>query len=163
MIPPVGHGDEPLPPYVPLAGEGAVADTPMWLSHHWPDEYGRCAVVAGRHVCRRCLVLYPLALTVTVVAALGIWWPREWDAVLIPLLPLPAVVDFAADALGVVRHSPRRQVVLTGFGALAAGAGYLRYLDRPGDPLVWATVVGYGSICFAAAILAHRRRADSPG
>ena len=45
-----------------------VADTPMWLSHHWPSDYDRCAVVAGRHVCRRCLVLYPLALVAAVPA-----------------------------------------------------------------------------------------------
>lgn len=31
-----------------------MADTPLWLSHHWPGEYDRCAMVARRHICRRC-------------------------------------------------------------------------------------------------------------
>ena len=79
--------------------------------------------------------------------------------VLIPLLPLPAVVEFVADNLGIVRYSPLRQSVLTAVGALAAGAGYVRYLDRPGDPLVWGTVLAYGLVCTAAAIVAHRRHA----
>lgn len=136
-----------------------VADTPMWLSHHWPDQYERCAVVAGRHVCRRCLVMYPVAIVAAVVAAVGPWWPRAWDDWLIPLLPLPAVVDFVADNLGTARYSPARQAVLTAIGAVAAGAGYLRYLDRPGDPLVWGTVLTYGAICVAAALAGHRRRA----
>lgn len=140
-------------PYVPLSVDAPpVADTPMWLSHHWPDGYDRCAVVAGRHVCRRCLFMYPIALVAAVVASVGPWWPRGLDPVLIPLLPFPAVVDFVLDNLGVVRYSPARQAALTSIGALAAGAGYVRYLDRPGDPLVWATVVVYGLVCAAAAL-----------
>ncbi len=159
--PPEGE-EEPLPPYVPLAVDAApVADTPMWLSHHWPDDYDRCAVVAGRHVCRRCLVMYPVALVAAVVAGVGPWWPRSLDPVLIPLLPLPAVVEFVLDNLGVVRYSPTRQMALTALGALAAGAGYVRYLDRPGDPLVWGTVVVYGLVCATAAFAAQRRSAST--
>ena len=150
-------GDD-LPPYVPLSADGPVADTPMWLSHHWPDQYERCAIVAGRHVCRRCLVLYPVALAAAFVAAVGPWWPRSWDDWLIPLLPLPAVVEFVADNMGTAPYSPRRQMAFTALGAVAAGAGYLRYLDRPGDPLVWGTVLTYGIVCLAAALAGHRRR-----
>ena len=47
-----------------------AVDTPMWLSHHWPSGYDRCTVIAGRHVCRRCLVLYPVALVAGVAAGL---------------------------------------------------------------------------------------------
>ena len=79
MTPPADPYDdeEPLPPYVPLSEEpmGPVADTPMMLSHHFPEDYDRCAVVAGFHVCRRCLVLYPVALVTGVVISLGSWWP----------------------------------------------------------------------------------------
>lgn len=151
--------DDDLPPYVPLAADAGPppADTPMWLSHHWSDAYDRCAVIAGRHVCRRCLFMYPVAAVAAVVASVGPWWPRDLDPVLIPLLPLPAVVEFVLDNLGVWRYSPVRQAVLTSIGALAAGAGYVRYLDRPGDPLVWATILGYGAICCTAAYVAHRR------
>jgi hypothetical protein len=154
--------ETPLAPYVPLSAEGPVADTPMWLSHHWPDQYDRCAVVGGRHVCRRCLVMYPVAIVAAVWAAIGPWWPRELDVWLIPLLPLPAVVDFVLDNLRVVRYSPVRQMVLTAIGAVAAGAGYLRYLDSPGDPLVWGTVLVYGAVCVAAAWVGHRRSTPIP-
>ena len=56
----------------------------MWLAHHWPEHYDRCAVVAGRHVCRRCLVLYPPTLAVA-FATLGglLLWPRSFDPELI--------------------------------------------------------------------------------
>ncbi|NLV55534.1 MAG: hypothetical protein GXY13_07980 [Acidimicrobiales bacterium] len=134
-----------------------VADTPMWLSHHWPAQYERCAVIAGGHVCRRCLWLYPVAIVSAMVAAWGPWWPRSWDPVLIPLLPFPAVVEFVLDNLRLVRYSPVRQVVLTAVGAVAAGAGYVRYLDRPGDPLVWGTVAIWGTVCLVAAVVGHRR------
>lgn len=130
----------------------------MWLSHHWPGQYERCAVVAGRHVCRRCLALYPVAIVAAMIAAWGPWWPRAWDPVLIPLLPFPAVVELVLDNLGVIRYSPVRQVVLTAIGAVAAGAGYVRYLDRATDPLVWGTVVVWGTVCLTAAIVGHRRR-----
>lgn len=155
---------EPLPPYVPLAADAApVADTPMWLSHHWPDGYDRCAVVAGRHVCRRCVFMYPIAAVAAVVASVGPWWPRDLDPVLIPLLPFPAVVDFVLDNLGIVRYSPVRQAALSAIGALAAGAGYVRYLDRLGDPVVWSTVVVYGLTCAIAAFVGHRRGTGESG
>lgn len=157
-----GGGSGDLPPYVPLSEDApAVADTPMWLSHHWPDDYDRCAVVGGRHVCRRCLFMYPVALVVAVLASAGWWWPRDLDPVLIPLLPVPAVVDFVVDNLRLARHSPSRQAALTAIGALAAGAGFARYLDRPTDPLVWGTVLVLGGVCLAAAIVGHVRSRDS--
>ncbi len=154
-----GPADEKpdLGPYVPPASEPPVADTPIWLSHHWPDQYDRCARVGRRHVCRRCLVMYPVAVVAAVVASVGPWWPRDLDVWLIPLLPLPAVVDFIVDNLGLVRYSARRQAALTAIGAVAAGAGYVRYLDRPGDPVVWGTVLAYGALCLGAVVLGHRR------
>ena len=151
-----------LAPYVPLSAEGPVADTPMWLSHHWPDQYDRCAVVAGRHVCRRCLWMYPVAVVAALLAAFGPWWPREADVVLIPLLPFPAVVDFVVDNLGLARYSARRQAILSAIGALAAGAGYLRYLEHPGDPLVWGTVLVYGAACLASVVVGHLRARSRP-
>ncbi len=159
MTEPAEDGREP---YVPLSADAApVADTPMWLSHHWPDGYDRCAVIAGRHVCRRCLFMYPIAAVAGVIGSIGPWWPRDLDVVLIPLLPFPAVVEFVLDNLGIVRYSPARQAALTALGALAAGAGYVRYLDRTTDPLVWTTVVVYGLVCVVAAAVGHRRSVGS--
>ena len=122
----------------------------MWLSHHWPDEYDRCVVVAGRHVCRRCLVLYPLSLAVALFVAHVASWPERLDPWFLWLLPLPAVVEFVAEQLRLVRHSPRRLVLLTVPLAIACGRLYVRYLEEQRDDLVWSVVVTYGGICIVA-------------
>lgn len=154
-----GRADPPPLPSGALVAESPIADTSMWLSHHWPADYDRCSVVAGHHVCRRCLVMYPVALLVALSwAKLGPSWPRSLDRWLLPVLPLPAVVDLVAENLGWARYAPTRQMALTALGSIAAGAGYVRYLDRPGDPLVWGTVLVYGTLCFATSLAGHRRR-----
>lgn len=147
----------PLPTRAELAamrGE-ALADTPLWLSHHPPEQYDRCALIAGRHVCRRCLVLYPLALVAGVAVSIGSWWSHDLDPWVLWLLPLPGVVEFVLDNLGRIRHSPLRQVILSGAGALAAGVGYTRYLDDATDSLVWTVVATYTAACLAGAIGGH--------
>jgi hypothetical protein len=131
----------------------------IWLSHHWSDDEGRCAHIGGRLVCRRCLVLYPVALVAAVAAAAGLRWPASLDVVLLWLLPLPAVLDFVADNLAVVRHSPRRQVVVTALLGVSLGVAYSRYLDHTGDSLVWSVVATYGVICLVAALARVRRPA----
>lgn len=133
-----------------------VADTSMWLSHHWPSGYDRCAVVRGRHVCRRCLFMYPAAAVAAVVGAMGFGWPERSDIWALWLLPLPAVLDFVLDNLRVARYSARRQAVLSAIGAVAAGAGYRRYLESPGDWRVWSVVLTYGAVCLAAALVRPR-------
>ena len=144
-------------------GPPPVADTPMWLSHHWPADYGRCAVVAGRHVCRRCLVLYPAALVAALLASTGATWPDRFDVALCWLLPLPAVIEFVGEQLGWLRHRPARLVVTTLLLAAACGNLYARYLDHPGDGLVWAVVVVYAGICLVAALVSGTRSRRSPG
>jgi hypothetical protein len=136
--------DVPVPP--------PVADTPMWLSHHWPSDYDRCAVVAGRHVCRRCLVLYPLALLAAVLASAGVTWPERLDVWLCWLLPLPAVLELCGEQLGLLRHRPARLVVTTVLLAAACGRLYDRYLDSPGDTLVWTVAVTYAGACVLATL-----------
>lgn len=129
----------------------------IWLSHHWSDDEDRCAHIGGRMVCRRCLVLYPVALVAAVAAAAGLRWPSAIDVALLWLLPLPAVMDFVADNLALVRHSPRRQVVVTALLGLALGVAYSRYLHHAGDTLVWSVVAAYGGICVVAALGRVRR------
>lgn len=147
-----GHGrwdDEP---------EAQLPDTPMWLSHHWPHAYDRCAVVGGVHVCRRCLVLYPLALVTGIAIGIGSWWPHRFDAWVLWLFPLPGVIEFVLDNLGRIGYSPARQVVLSGAGAVAAGLGYVRYLDHTTDPLLWSVVGAYTAACLAGAVIGGLRR-----
>lgn len=131
--------------------------TPMWLSHHWPDEYDRCVRVRGRLVCRRCLVLYPTSLVAALVAGL-VWWPESLDGWLLWVLPLPAVVDFVAEQLRLVRHSPTRLVALTIPLALACGRLYVRYLEDQRDDLVWSVAATYLLVCVVAFFLRAFRR-----
>lgn len=124
----------------------------MWLSHHWPDEYDRCVRIRGKLVCRRCLVLYPISLVAAVVLGAVASWPERLDPWFLWLLPLPAVVEFVAEQLRLVRHSPIRLVVLTIPLAVACGRMYVRYLDDTGDTLVWNIVVVYGGACLVAGL-----------
>ncbi len=135
-----------------------LPDTPMWLSHHWPGQYDRCAVVAGMHVCRRCLVLYPLALVTGVAIGIGSWWPHGLDAWVLWLFPLPGVIEFVLDNLGRISYSPVRQMVLSAAGAVAAGLGYVRYLDDTLDPLVWTVVGVYTAVCVAGVVVGALRK-----
>ncbi len=143
-----------------------VADTTMWLSHHWPARYDRCAVIANRHVCRRCLVLYPVAIVVAILAGFGLRWPDSWDVWLLWLLPVPGVVEFVLDVMGAVRHRPWRQVIVSALLAVAYGKILWRYSNHPGDGLVWAVVLVDTGICAAAALVARGLRrswVDVPG
>lgn len=139
-----------------------VADTPMWLSHHWPEDYDRCVVIGGLHVCRRCLVLYPLALVAGLAVSIGSWWDHSLDPWVLWLFPLPGVIEFVLDNLRVISYRPRRQVILSAGGAVAAGIGYVRYLDDHTDALAWTVLAVYTAVTLSAAIVGglwRRRRA----
>jgi hypothetical protein len=141
---------------------GSGADAPMWLSHHWPEDHGRCVTVRGRLVCRRCLVLYPTALLVAVVFGLWLTWPERLDPWLLWLLPLPAVVELAGEHLGLLRPHARRLIAVTVPLGIACGRLYLRYLDDLTDGLVLSVVGVYGGLCallvlFAGSIRARHR------
>lgn len=126
--------------------------TPLWLSHHYPEAYDRCVVVGRRHVCRRCLVLYPLAFAVMALSLAGTHWPSGWDPWLLALLPLPAVVEFVLEHLGRLRYRAGRQVAVTVVLAVGLGRGFALYVQRPTSPLFWAVVIGYSLVCLAAVI-----------
>ena len=128
----------------------------MWLSHHDPSGYDRCVLVAGRHVCRRCLVLYPLAFVV-LIAAQATGWSGPSEALALVVLPLPAVAEFVLEHRGVLRYNPGRQILVTIPLAVALGAGFDRYLDRPGDVLFWSVVVGYTGVCLWSALAGKGR------
>jgi hypothetical protein len=132
--------------------------SPLWLAHHYPEDYDRCVVIGRSHVCRRCLVLYPIAFVVMGLALADVRWPTSLDTVLLILLPVPSVVEFVLEHLGVVGYRPLRQVLLTVPLAAALGVGFARYLDHQADPLFWGVVVGYAAICLAATVIGARRR-----
>jgi hypothetical protein len=131
--------------------------SPMWLAHHYPDDYDRCVTLGRTHVCRRCLVLYPVAFVVMGLALAGVRWPEALDPWLLVLLPAPAMAEFVLEHLGVVRYQPLRQTALTVPMAVALGVGFARYLDHQGDPLFWGVVVAYSFIGLGATIIGWRR------
>lgn len=126
--------------------------TPMWMAHHYPEDYDRCVVVGRNHVCRRCLVLYPIAFVVMVATMFVAPDSTMSDRVVMIVLPLPAVVDFIAEHLGYVEYRPWRQVLVTVPLAVALGRGFAIYVNRPASALFWGTVVVYGGICTAVML-----------
>lgn len=119
----------------------------MWLSHHGPDQFDRCLLIGRRRVCRRCLVLYPLAF-VCLIAVLVVssrsspgWWIAVWW-----LLPVPALVDWIGELVGRWAYSARRQVLVTVFAAPALGSGLAWWLFQPGAPVVMAPFLTYGVV-----------------
>jgi hypothetical protein len=124
----------------------------MWLSHHDDDHLERCIVVSDRHVCRRCSVLYPIALVVLGAVLAGVGLPT-W---LMFALPLPAVAEFVSENIG-VRYNPVRQMVLTAIAAPALGMGFARAFDNPADGSLWAMV----AMCIVPCLLAVTLRARS--
>ncbi|MCU0310478.1 MAG: hypothetical protein MUE36_06010 [Acidimicrobiales bacterium] len=131
--------------------------TPLWLSHHWPEDYDRCVRVGRAHVCRRCTVLYPLAFAVLALALLGARFPEAFGIVALVVLPLPALVDFVAEHLGWWAPSPRRLVAVTVPLGVGLGVGFARYLENPADPWFWGVVVCYAAIALLAALTGRRR------
>ena len=137
------------------AEEEAAGRRALWHAHHWPHRYERCTVIAGRHVCRRCLWFYAIAFITLALSPFGISpWPTSWDVAMVWLLPIPATIDFVAGELGRVRYNPKRQIIVTSILALAVGRGFAIELASTGSTTFWAPVLVFGSIWFATAVQA---------
>lgn len=132
-------------------------NAPFWLTHHVEDQHDRCSRVGSTLVCRRCLVTYPVAILLMGLSLAGFHWPLSWDPFLLWVLPAPAIADFVAENLGLVRYSPRRQVALSMIGAVAFGRGLGRYLETNSDRLFWTVSIVYSLVMVGAVVLGHRR------
>lgn len=135
----------------------------MWRTHHHPDQYDRCTVIAGRHYCRRCLTLYPMAFLFAVLTLAG-WslWPERLDLWFIWLPCIPATLDFVLEQLEVIRYSARRQFLTTLLFAPALGRGIGHELDDSFSWELWGPVLCFCTIWFFAAIEGNRRRKLGP-
>lgn len=130
----------------------------MWLTHHWPGEYDRCAIVREHHVCRRCPVFYPISLAVACASLAGLPpWPARLDVWFIWLLCIPATLDFLAEKLLGVAYSSQHQVVVTTLVAVAIGSGLAEEIDDRWSWLFWGPVLVFGGIWFAAALFRAQR------
>lgn len=132
-----------------MASLGTGLDTPMWLAHHHRSERHKCVTISGRHVCRRCLVLYPLSIAIAVLHVLGVL-PDSLDVAVMWLAPIPLVIDWVAEHLGWVRHSPPRQVAVTALAAWPFGIALSRHATDPFELHATAAILTYGAICAAA-------------
>ena len=129
----------------------------MWLAHHWPDEYDRCVILGGRHICRRCLVLHPLALVVAIASLAGLPpWPEALDLWFIWGLCLPATLEFLAEQLRIIDHSARRQMIATVLLAPALGRGMAHELADRWSWEFWGPVLVFGTVWFIAALVGNR-------
>ena len=136
-------------------------DTPIWLSHHQPAEYDRCALIGGRHICRRCLLIWPLAYTFMFLAMAGIRWPRVLDWPLLILLPVPAAIEFVLEHFHRIRYQPSLQTKVTIPMAVALGVGFARYLRDQNDALFWGCTIVYSTIYLAGAYLGAQGAPDN--
>lgn len=128
----------------------------MWLAHHWPGDLDRCVVVGSRHICRRCLVLYPTAMATAVVLLITSSAGQTWALAVLVLAPIPTVVEWIGEHVVGIGHRPTRLAALSVPAGAALGVGFARYLQRPGDLWFWSVVVGYGAVCTVTALWGGR-------
>lgn len=103
----------------------ADLDAPIWLSHHWPGDHDRCVHLGTHVVCRRCLVLYPVAAIVAVLS-IRFGGAHRWDQLICWSAMVPALVELAAEQIWGTAHRPRRLVAVTviaGVGAAGRSRG----------------------------------------
>ncbi len=130
----------------------------LWHAHHWPSAYQtHCVRIGSRHWCRRCLALYPLALLVSILSALGAPpWPPSLDPAAIWILCLPGTMAFVAEASGLVPYRARWQTAATLVTAVAFGRGLGYELTDRWSPEFWQPVAIFGGIWFLASVFAAR-------
>ena len=140
--------------------EGAAETRRYLLSHHEPDEFGRCYApsVRGRrvHLCARCCGVYPGIVAGLLAVALGP--PAPTGIGLVALLPLAALAEWSVTAF-TAREGTNPGRTATG-ALLGYGYGLGLRLLVGGDLRVLAVGAVYG---LAALGLLARHRRDGGG
>jgi uncharacterized membrane protein len=81
---------------MPAASPATPSRSAFLLAHHHPEDYRRCFAIRGRHVCARCISLYPVLVTVLASQiAFKAASTRPWELWVVVGLTLPAFVDWA--------------------------------------------------------------------
>lgn len=130
--------------------------SPMWLSHHDADQHDRCATVAGRLVCRRCLVLYPGMLAVAAVQLAGAV-PADLGVALMWVMPLAVVGEWIGEQVGNLAYSARRQVVTTALASVSFGVALGRHVRHPFELAATAPAITFTVVCLLAWFVGARR------
>lgn len=128
------------------------------LSHHLPHEHDRCVTLGGRLVCRRCLVLYPVAFAVMFLALGGVMWPERLDPILLLGLPIPVTLEYIAEQLGFTRYNAKRQIAVTLLAAPALGTGLAMHITSPFPKWFVTMVLVHGGVAALAHVIASSRR-----
>jgi hypothetical protein len=133
-----------------------ATDTPLWLSHHWPENSARCVRIGRRHVCRRCSVLYPIAL-LTMVVALALDVPTGAAVAAMWVLPVPMTLEWMAEHLRGVPYSPRRQAAVSAVAAVGVGLAFAVHVRHPFHLDALAPMAAHATACAVSSIVAARR------
>ena len=133
-----------------LRPDGATHER-MWLSHHGPEHGERCLHVRGVAVCRRCAVLYPVAVVAALIVLVADP-PTGWLLAAMWLLPVPMVAEWTGEHLGRLGYVPRRQVLVTAIGAPALGVAVAIHAVEPFSPAAWAPVLAWTAVCGGVAM-----------
>ena len=133
----------------------------MWLSHHQHGDRERCLRVGRVHVCRRCLVLYPIALVVC-----GAWLARpggdRMSGLAMWVLPIPVVIEWTAEHAWAVAYSARRQVVLTALAAPGLGVALATWSLEPFSLRVVLPMTVHVVVCLCAWGVGQARPRGAP-
>ncbi len=123
----------------------------LWLSHHHPEDHDRCVRLGAWPVCRRCLLLWPLAYSLIAVQVVLRSPANHPLDLLLPLLLLAPVVEFLEVHMGWRAYSPGRTWLLTPLLAVAVARLLYRCMVTPWDPVTWAVILVAGVPCAWAA------------
>lgn len=136
--------------------------SPLWLSHHPPEELDRCYRLGGLHVCARCLGTYPvLALTFALQVLLRAPLAHALDLPVAVALVIPATLDWAVGRFRPHAGSNAWRSATGALLGLGLGRSLFIHVQRP-LPLVLlvqaAVVVGVALPVLLVAYKAKRPR-----
>lgn len=134
---------------------------PLWLSHHYACDAGRCVRIGHRFLCRRCLAMF--AGFIPAVVLLTSAWADDLQAGdfgLVLALTIVAGIEFVQVARRRTPYSARRVLVLSPFpGAVLAWLGVHGARDGLGPAHLAFGVVGFAvlAVLLASGQLVRRR------
>ncbi len=131
-----------------------------WLAHHGPEHSQRCIHVRRQVVCRRCAFLYPVAV-LTAILVLALDPPAALLVTAMWVLPVPVVLDWAGEHMGLLAYSPRRQVLVTVVGAPALGIAFAIHAVAPLSSSAVVPMIFWATTCAVVAGLAWYRNAPA--